>query len=162
MIRVPEVRVVSADGQQLGVMATTVALDMAGESGLDLVEVAPQAKPPVCRLMDYGKYKYETSKKARDAKKRQTVIHVKEVKFRVKTEEHDFQFKLRNIRKFLTSGDKVKVYVMFRGREITHTEFGSDKLTRVSEELKDIATVENRPKLEGRAMTMLLAPAHQK
>ncbi len=139
-------------------MALKDALAEAEKAGLDLVEVAPGADPPVCRIMDYGKYKYQLSKKAREAKKKQTTIHVKEVKFRVKTEEHDFQFKLRNIRKFLSEGDKVKVFVVFRGREITHKELGLKKLERVAEEIKDTGTVEQKPKLEGRSMTMLLGP----
>jgi translation initiation factor IF-3 len=162
MIRVPEVRVVDQEGKQLGVMPTPEALSVAEEAGLDLVEVAATAKPPVCRIMDYGKYKYQMSKKARDAKKKQTVILVKEMKFRVKTEEHDFQFKVRNIKRFLNDGNKVKVFVMFRGREITHTELGRAKLTRVTEELKDMATVEAPPKLEGRNMSMLLSPIQPK
>ena len=140
MIRVPQVRVVDADGEQLGVMETADAIVVAEDKGLDLVEVAATAKPPVCRIMDYGKYKYQMSKKARDAKKKQTVILVKEMKFRVKTDEHDFQFKVRNIKRFLDDGNKVKVILMFRGREITHTELGREKLIRVGEELKDVAT----------------------
>ncbi len=149
-------------GNQLGIMSVKEALAEAEKAGLDLVEVAPGANPPVCRIMDYGKYKYQLSKKAREAKKKQTTIHVKEVKFRVKTEEHDFQFKLRNIKKFLNEGDKVKVFVLFRGREITHKELGLKKLERVAEEIKDIGTVEQKPKLEGRSMTMLLGPLTSK
>jgi len=150
MIRVPQVRVVDAEGNQLGVMPTREALETAENSGLDLVEVAATANPPVCRIMDYGKYKYLASKKAKDAKKKQSVIHIKEVKLRGKTEEHDFQFKLRNARRFLEDGDKVKISIMFRGREITHTELGMGMLKRVQEELKDVATVESPPRLEGR------------
>ncbi len=138
------------------------ALSVSEEAGLDLVEVSANAAPPVCRIMDYGKFKYQQSKKAREAKKKQTVILVKEMKFRVKTEEHDFQFKVRNIRKFINEGNKVKVFIMFRGREITHTELGRNKLTRVAEELKEEATLESPPKLEGRNMTMLLTPIQQK
>ncbi|MBI5467853.1 MAG: translation initiation factor IF-3, partial [Deltaproteobacteria bacterium] len=129
---------------------------------LDLVEVAATANPPVCRIMDYGKYKYQLSKKAKDAKKKQTVVLVKEMKMRGKTEEHDFQFKLRNIRKFLADGNKVKVTIIFRGREITHTELGMGMLKRVAEELKDAAVIESNPRLEGRNMSMLIAPAQQK
>ena len=143
-------------------MTVEQALDVSEEAGLDLVEVAAQAKPPVCRIMDYGKYKYQMSKKAREAKKKQTIVLMKEMKFRVKTEEHDFQFKLRNIKRFLKDGNKVKVLVMFRGREITHTELGAAKLKRVGEELKDEATVDVSPKLEGRNMTMILAPIQPK
>ena len=162
MIRVPQVRVIDADGNQMGVLATRDALTAAETAGLDLVEVAPTATPPVCRIMDYGKFKYQTSKKAKEAKKKQTVISVKEMKLRGKTEEHDFQFKLRNIKRFLEDGDKVKILIMFKGREITHTELGMGMLKRVAEELKDVATIETAPKLEGRSMTMIVAPAPQK
>jgi translation initiation factor IF-3 len=141
MIRVPQVRVVDNEGNQLGVMATKDALAAAEGAGLDLVEVAATANPPVCRIMDYGKYKYQLSKKAKDAKKKQTVVLVKEMKMRGKTEEHDFQFKLRNIRKFLADGNKVKVSIIFRGREITHTELGMGMLKRVAEE-EDAVRVE--------------------
>ncbi len=158
----PQVRVVDADGEQLGIMDTSAAIEVAEDKGLDLVEVAATAKPPVCRIMDYGKYKYQMSKKARDAKKKQTVILVKEMKFRVKTDEHDFQFKVRNIKRFLDDGNKVKVILMFRGREITHTDLGREKLKRVGEELKEIAVIDSHPRLEGRNMTMLLAPIPQK
>lgn len=160
MIRVSEVRVVDTEGEQLGIMPTHEALNVAGDRGLDLVEVAPQAKPPVCRIMDYGKYKYQMSKKARDARKRQTVILLKEVKFKTRTDEHDFQFKLRNIKRFLKDGNKVKVTVMFRGREITHPEIARNILERVVEEIKDEAVIEAKPRLEGRFMTMFAAP-HQ-
>ncbi len=162
MIRAPQVRLVGADGEQIGVMDVRQAMEEAEKVGLDLVEIAPNAKPPVCRTMDYGKYKYQMSKKAHESKKKQTVIHVKEVKFRVKTEEHDFQVKLRNIRKFLSGGDRVKVSLMFRGREVTHPELGRNKLQRVSEEVKDLGTVEQYPKREGRNMTMLISPLQQK
>lgn len=162
MIRVPQVRLVAEDGAQVGVMDTKDALLEAEKAGLDLVEVAPGAKPPVCRIMDYGKYKYLMSKKAHESKKKQTIIHVKEVKLRVKTDEHDFQFKVRNAKKFLSHGDKVKVTLMFRGREITHPELGREKLGRIEEELKELGAVEQRPKLEGRNMTMVIAPIQHK
>ncbi len=162
MIRVPQVRVVDAEGNQLGVMATKDALSAAEAVGLDLVEVAATAVPPVCRIMDYGKYKYQMSKKSKDAKKKQTLVQVKEMKLRGKTEEHDFQFKVRNIRRFLGEGDKVKVTIIFRGREITHTQLGMGMLKRVAEELKDVATIEAQPKLEGRNMSMMIAPIQQK
>jgi len=162
MIRVPEVRVVDDEGAQVGIMSTSEALALAEDRGLDLVEVSPTARPPVCRIMDYGRYKYLMSKKAKEAKKKQTTIHVKEMKFRVKTEEHDFQFKLRNIKRFLAGGDKVKVFVFFRGREITHVSLGRKKLERVAEELKDVATVEVAPKLEGRNMSMMVSPIQPK
>ncbi len=162
MIRVPQVRVIDANGNQLGVMQTKDALSAAEAAGLDLVEIAATATPPVCRIMDYGKYKYQMSKKAKDAKKKQTVIQIKEMKLRGKTEEHDFQFKLRNIKRFLSEGDKVRVFIVFKGREITHTELGMAMLKRVADELKDVATIEAPPKLEGRNMTMLVAPLQQK
>ncbi len=158
----PQVRVIDAEGNQLGVMATKDALASAEGQGLDLVEIAATATPPVCRIMDYGKYKYQLSKKAKDAKKKQTVIQVKEMKLRGKTEEHDFQFKVRNIRRFLGEGDKVKVSIIFKGREITHTELGMSMLKRVAEEIKDIASIEAPPKLEGRNMSMLVAPLQSK
>ncbi|GMR05313.1 MAG: translation initiation factor IF-3 [Thermodesulfobacteriota bacterium] len=162
MIRVAQVRVVDSEGNQLGVMPTREALEIAENAGLDLVEVAATAAPPVCRIMDYGRFKYLASKKAKDAKKKQSTIHVKEVKLRGKTEEHDFQFKLRNARRFLEDGDKVKISIIFRGREITHTELGMGMLKRVQEELKDVAAVESPPRLEGRNMSMLISPSQPK
>ena len=162
MIRASEVRLVAEDGEQLGIQVLKDALEIAAEAGLDLVEVAPTAKPPVCRMMDYGKYKYLMSKKASEAKKKQTVIHVKEIKLRSKTEEHDLKFKLKNIIKFLTAGDKVKVTMVFRGREITHTDLGLERLKRIMEDVKEVGTVEQTPKLEGRSMTMVIAPMAQK
>lgn len=161
MIRVPQVRVIDAEGNQLGVMAVKDALAAAEAIGLDLVEIAATATPPVCRIMDYGKFKYQQSKKTKDAKKKQTVIQVKEMKLRGKTEEHDFQFKLRNIKRFLSEGNKVKVTIVFKGREITHTDLGMGMLNRVVAELKDSAVIEAPPKLEGRAMTMTVAPLQQ-
>lgn len=158
MIRVPQVRVVDPDGKQLGILDLKAALKAAEDAGLDLVEVAPHAAPPVCRIMDYGKHKYLMSKKAHEAKKKQTIIHVKEVKFRCKTEEHDFQFKLKNIIRFLRGGNKVKVSMLFRGREITHTEIGHQMLQRVVEEVREYGSVEQMPRLEGRSMTMIISP----
>lgn len=134
------------------------AMSVAAERGLDLVEVAPEAKPPVCKIMDYGKYKYEQAKRSQVAKKKQTVIQVKEVKFRPKIEEHDFLFKVRNVKKFLDQKNRVKVTIMFRGREFSFTESGYALLGRVIEELGDQIVVEQPPKMEGRAMGMLLAP----
>ncbi len=139
-------------------MPTNEALNIASEAGLDLVEVAPQAKPPVCRIMDYGKYKYQMSKRAREARKKQSVINIKEIKLRPKTDEHDFLFKERNARKFLESGDRVRFFVFFRGREIVHKEIGEKMLSRIAQDLKDVANVEALPRMEGRKMTMLLAP----
>lgn len=162
MIRVPQVRVLDAEGNQLGIMVTREALTAAETIGLDLVEISPTANPPVCRMMDYGKYKYQLSKKAKDAKKKQTVVLVKEMKLRGKTEEHDFQFKLRNVKRFLAEGNKVRVTIPFKGREITHTDLGMGMLRRVVEELKDSAVIEAHPKMEGRVMTMLVAPSQPK
>lgn len=133
---------------------------MAQEQGYDLVEVAPKSTPPVCRIMDYGKYKYEQSKRAKEAKKHQHVTHVKEMKFRPKTEDHDYQFKLKHVISFLESGDKVKATVRFRGREMTHIELGRRILEKIIEDTKDIASVEQQPKLEGRNMTLVVAPRH--
>ncbi len=157
-IRVPEVRLIGADGQQVGVMSLKEALALAAEANLDLVEVAPQANPPVCRVMDYGKYKYQQSKKQQEARRRQTVIQVKEVKVRPKIEEHDMGFKLRNTRRFLGEGDKVKISVIFRGREIAHTDRGYQLLARMAEALADVGVVEQHPKLEGRNLSMIVAP----
>ncbi|MEW5848728.1 MAG: translation initiation factor IF-3, partial [Myxococcota bacterium] len=158
-IRVKEVFVIGADGNKLGVMPTEEALKRAMEEGLDLVEVSPMSRPPVCKIMDYGKYKYDQKKKAGLAKKNQKVIEVKEVKLRPKTDEHDFDFKMDHVRRFLGEGNKAKITIMFRGREITHPEIGRSVLERVVETLKDIAMVESFPRMEGRNMFMVLAPA---
>lgn len=151
-------RVIDPDGAQLGIMSPEEALEKARGLGLDLVEIAPTAKPPVCRIMDYGKYRYEQSKKAREAKKKQTVIQIKEIKLRPKTDEHDFQFKARHVDRFLRSGNKAKITMMFRGREMVHTELGKRLLDRLANVLKDVGQVEQSPKLEGRNMTMVLTP----
>jgi translation initiation factor IF-3 len=155
-IRVREVRVVGADAEQLGVMEVRDAIKKAEELGLDLVEVAPTAKPPVCRIMDFGKYKYELSKKAQESKKRQTTIVVKEVKLRPRTDEHDVDFKLNNIKRFLEEGNKVKVSIMFRGREMAYTSQGRALLDRIVVALDGIAVVEQQPRLEGRNMMLFL------
>jgi len=139
-------------------MPLTEALARAAEAALDLVEVAPQANPPVCRIMDYGKFKYLQSKKVQEARKKQTIIQVKEVKFRPKIEEHDVAFKIKNIRRFLAQKDKTKISLIFRGREIAHPQIGIDLLNRVATELEDIGTVEQPPKIEGRNLTMIIAP----
>jgi len=152
------VRLIDAEGKQLGVMPVREALAHAAEAHLDLVEVAPQAAPPVCRIMDYGKYKYQQSKKMQEARRRQTTIQVKEIKVRPKIEEHDMAFKLRNSRRFLEEGDKVKFAVIFRGREIAHADRGYRILAQVAEALAEVATVEQDPKLEGRSMSMILTP----
>jgi translation initiation factor IF-3 len=156
MIKVKEVRVIAADGEQLGILDTREAIKKAEELGLDLVEVAPTAKPPVCRIMDFGKYKYELAKKAHDSKKHQSVILVKEIKLRPRTDEHDINFKKNNIKRFLEDGNKVKVTVMFRGREMAHTSHGRAVLDRIIGELQNEAAVESPPRMEGRNMTMLL------
>ena len=157
-IRVPEVRLIGADGQQIGIMSIKEALAKATEANLDLVEVAPQANPPVCRVMDYGKFKYQQSKKQQEARRRQTVIQVKEVKVRPKIEEHDMGFKLRHTRRFLGEGDKVKISVIFRGREIAHTSRGYQLLARMAEALADVGVIEQEPKLEGRNLSMIVTP----
>jgi translation initiation factor IF-3 len=159
-IRIKEVRVILPDGTQLGIIPTEEALQKAYSMTLDLVEVAPEARPPVCRIMDYGKFRYEQSKKAREAKKKQTVIELKEIKLRPKTEEHDFLFKARHAEKFLKEGNKAKITMMFRGREMVRMDRGKALLTRFVEALKDVAVVEQAPKVEGRNMTLILAPKH--
>jgi len=156
MIKVKEVRVIDSEGQQLGIMDTREAIKRAEEQGLDLVEVAPTAKPPVCRIMDFGKYKYELAKKAAESRKHQTVIVVKEIKLRPRTDDHDVNFKMNNIRRFLQEGNKVKVTVMFRGREMAHMDYGRAVLERVVNELQNEAVVEQTPRVEGRNMTLLL------
>lgn len=146
------------DGEQLGIMSASDALRMAQDAGLDLVEVAPEATPPVCRVMDFGRYKYQQSKKVAESRKKSSVIEVKEVKFRPKTGEHDYQFKLRNIQKFLAEKNKVKVSLMFRGREIAHADLGKALLDRVLTDIGDLAQAEQMPKIEGRNMIMVLGP----
>ncbi|MGE5143782.1 MAG: translation initiation factor IF-3 [Acidobacteriota bacterium] len=158
MIRISPVRVIADDGAQLGVLAIEEALAAAAERGLDLVEVAPLARPPVVKIMDYGKFKFEQAKAARAAKKKQHVIHLKEVKYRPGIDDHDFDFKTRHAREFLQDGNKVKVTMMYRGRQMAHIELGREVLDRVAAELKDIAKIEQDPRLEGRNMSMVLAP----
>jgi translation initiation factor IF-3 len=158
-IVVPQVRLIGAQNEPLGIVSTMDALRMAGELDVDLVEIAATADPPVCRLMDYGKFKYQEQKKAAEAKAKQKVIEVKEVKFRPGTDDSDYSIKMRNLRRFLAEdGDKGKVTMRFRGREITHQELGMRMLERIRDELADVATVEHMPKLEGRQMVMVLAP----
>ena len=159
-IRIKEVRVISPDGTQLGILPIEQALQTAYSLNLDLVEVAPEARPPVCRIMDYGKFRYEQSKKAREARKKQTIIDLKEIKLRPKTEEHDFQFKARHAERFLKEGNKAKVTMMFRGREVIRMDRGRAVLDRFVEALKEVAVVEQAAKVEGRNMTMILAPKH--
>jgi len=157
-IRVPQVRCIDPDGNQLGILDTREALSKAEDFGLDLVEVQPNAEPPVCKILDYGKYKYEAQKRANEARKKQKTIEVKEIKFRPNIDEHDYQVKMRNMTKFLNGGDKVKVTLRFRGREMAHQELGANVLTRVREETEEFAKVEAMPKMEGRQMVMVLAP----
>ncbi|NIQ97374.1 MAG: translation initiation factor IF-3 [Desulfuromonadales bacterium] len=158
-IRAREVRVIDDAGEQLGIMSLPQALDAAADQGLDLVEVSPNAKPPVCRIMDYGKFKYQQAKKAAEAKKKAVRVELKEVKMRPKTDEHDFQTKVKHARRFLEAGNKVKVTIMFRGREQAHPERGLMQIEKIVEALSDIAQVEARPSKQGRFMTMVLAPA---
>ncbi|SFT87378.1 translation initiation factor IF-3 [Selenomonas sp. GACV-9] len=161
-IHIREVRVTSATGEQLGIMPTREALRMAEEQHLDLVEVAPKAKPPVCRIMDFGKYRYEQQKREKEAKKKQKVISIKEVKLRPNIEQHDFDVKLKNALRFVEEGNKVKVTIMFRGRELSHPELGKEVLSRVAEKLGDSVSIERNAKLEGKNMTMIVAPKVQK
>ena len=161
-IRVPEVRVIGEEGEQLGVMDTREAIRSAREKGLDLVEVAPQAEPPVCRIIDYGKFQYEAKKKANEAKKKQVVITVKEVKFRPGTDVHDYEYRMKHAREWLTDGDKVKATIWFRGREMTHRELGQRILEKLEKDLLDIAEVEARPRMEGNQMFIILAPKRHK
>ena len=157
-IRVREIRVIDDTGQQLGIMAPPQALTIARQKGLDLVEISPTAVPPVCRIMDYGKFRYEEQRKAREARKKQHQIQIKEVKMRPGIEDHDFDFKTRHARRFLEEGNKVKVTMMFRGRQMAHPEIGREVLDRVLKEVSDIAKVEMSPTMEARSMTMVLAP----
>ncbi len=157
-IRAPEVRLIGGDGSMLGVMSSAEAYSKAVQAGLDLVEVNPKAAPPVCRLMDFGKFKYEQKKKENEARKRQTVISVKEIKFRPKTDDHDYDFKMKHIHRFLAEGDKVKVTVRFRGREMAHPEVAKRLLERIVAELKDEAVMEQDSRMEARTMFLLIAP----
>lgn len=157
-IRVSEVRLISSDGDQLGIMPTREALNIADEEGLDLVEVAPNASPPVCRIMDYGKYKYQTSKKEQEARKKGKAFQLKEVKFRPHTDEHDLNYKIKNVKKFLDKKARVKLTVMFRGREYAYQEVGIELLNSIAEVLKEEATIEQEAKKEGRNATMVIVP----
>lgn len=157
-IRVPQVRVIGDDGQQVGVLATREALTLAQSRGLDLVEVSPTARPPVCRIMDYGKFKYEQNRRARKAKKNQHQMQLKEIKIRPKIEDHDYAFKVQHARDFLEGRDKVKVTLTFRGREIAHQDIGYKLIQKLIAELGDVATVESPPRSEGRTLTAVLMP----
>ena len=158
----PEVRLSGPDNEPLGVVTITEALRLAGEADVDLVEISPTAVPPVCRLMDYGKFKYAEQKKAAEAKSKQKVIEIKEIKFRPGTDDGDYNIKVRNIKRFLDEGDKCKITLRFRGREITHQELGLALLARIRDELADLIVVEQFPKLEGRQMVMMIAPGRKK
>jgi translation initiation factor IF-3 len=158
MIREKEVRLIDPEGNQIGIIPLEEAQERAAGFGLDLVEISPNAKPPVCKIMDYGRYKYEQTKKLQEAKKKQSTTQVKEIKVRPKTGDHDLQVKIGHIKRFLGNKDKVKVTVMFRGREITLSELGREVLQRIAEETEELATVEQYPKFEGRTMVMVLAP----
>jgi len=159
---VPEVRLSGVDNEPLGVVSINDALRMAGELDVDLVEIAATATPPVCRLMDYGKFKYQEQKKAAEAKAKQTVIDIKEIKFRPGTDDGDYNIKMRNIKRFLSEGDKCKITLRFRGREITHQDLGMALLNRIRDELGDLIVIEQFPKLEGRQMIMMIAPGRKK
>lgn len=161
-IRAREVRVIGSDGEQLGIMSGREAQQLAYEKHLDLVEIAPTAKPPVCRIMDYGKYRYEQQKREKESRKKQKTFDIKEVKLRPGIEEHDFNVKFKNAVRFLDDGDKVKVTIMFRGRELSHPELGEVLLNKMAAQLKEMAVVERQPKLEGKNMIMIVAPKPSK
>ena len=154
----PEVQVIASDGDNLGVLSTNEAISIAKNQGLDLIEIAPNANPPVCKIMDMGKFKYDAQKKANLAKKKQKIVSLKEIKLRPGTETHDYNFKIKNARKFITKGDKVKFTVKFKGREMQHTDLGKDLMNRIIQETKDVAKVESQPKFEGRQMVMIIQP----
>ncbi|WP_211365237.1 translation initiation factor IF-3 [Pseudoxanthomonas taiwanensis] len=157
-IRVPRVRVIGSDGEMIGVLSRDEALRLAEDEGLDLVEIQPNADPPVCKIMDYGKFRFEQQKRAAEAKKKQKQVEIKELKFRPVTDEGDYQIKLRNIRRFLEDGDKVKINIRFRGREMSHQELGRQMAARIEADLGDDIVIESRPRLEGRQMVMMIAP----
>lgn len=161
-IKCPRVRLIGADGEQVGIVASREALQIAYDADLDLVEISPQAEPPVCRIMDYGKFKFEEAKRQQIAKKKQKQIQVKEVKFRPGTDQGDYQVKLRNLTRFLEGGDKAKITVRFRGREMAHRELGMELLKRIEKDLDELAVVEQFPKMEGRQMVMVMSPRKKK
>ncbi|MCU4654718.1 translation initiation factor IF-3 [Roseibacterium sp. SDUM158016] len=158
-IRAPEIRLIGPEGENLGVLHPAKAMDLAVEAGLDLVEISPNAEPPVCKIMDFGKFKYETQKRESEARKKQKTIEVKEVKFRPNTDIHDYEVKMRNVTRFLEGGDKVKVTLRFRGREMAHQNLGRDLLERVAADVEGLGKVENMPRMEGRQMVMMIGPA---
>jgi translation initiation factor IF-3 len=157
-IRAPEIRLIGAEGENIGVVSPQRGLALAEEAGLDLVEISPNANPPVCKIMDYGRFKYEQQKRESEARKKQKTIDIKEVKFRPNTDKHDYEVKMRNVRRFLENGDKVKVTMRFRGREMAHQQLGRDLLERVASDIEEIGKVESMPKMEGRQMIMMIAP----
>jgi translation initiation factor IF-3 len=157
-IRAPEIRLIGAEGENLGVVTPSQALALAEEAGLDLVEISPNAAPPVCKIMDFGKYKYEVQKREAEARKKQHIIEIKEIKFRPNTDTHDYEVKMRNVMRFLEGGDKVKVTLRFRGREMAHQNIGAELLQRVAADVGEVGKVENMPKMEGRQMIMMIAP----
>ncbi|WP_413782801.1 translation initiation factor IF-3 [Thalassovita sp.] len=157
-IRATEIRLIGADGENVGVVSPQQALDLAEKAGLDLVEISPNATPPVCKIMDFGKFKYEQQKRESEARKKQKIIEVKEIKFRPNTDTHDYEVKMRSVIKFLENGDKVKVTLRFRGREMAHQNLGRELLERVAEDVKEIGKVEHMPKMEGRQMIMMIGP----
>ncbi|MGB3244388.1 MAG: translation initiation factor IF-3 [Sulfitobacter sp.] len=161
-IRSTEIRLIGADGENVGVVTPSRAMEMAEEAGLDLVEISPNASPPVCKIMDFGKFKYETQKREAEARKKQKIIEIKEVKFRPNTDTNDYDVKMRNVFKFLDNGDKVKITLRFRGREMAHQNLGRELLERVAEDTKEVGRVENFPKMEGRQMVMLIGPMPSK
>lgn len=157
-IRADEIRLIGADGENVGIVSPSRALEMAEQAGLDLVEISPNATPPVCKIMDFGKYKYETQKREAEARKKQKIIEVKEIKFRPGTDTHDYDVKMRSVVKFLEGGDKVKITLRFRGREMVHLDLGRQLLERIAEDIKAVGRVENMPKMEGRQMIMMIGP----
>nr|WP_243644997.1 translation initiation factor IF-3 [Rhodovulum euryhalinum] len=157
-IRASEIRLIGADGENIGVVSPERGIELAEAAGLDLVEISPNATPPVCKIMDFGKFKYETQKREAEARKNQKIIEIKEVKFRPNTDTHDYEVKMRNVMRFLESGDKVKITLRFRGREMAHQNLGRDLLERVAEDVKEIGKIENMPRLEGRQMVMMIGP----
>ncbi|HBZ45196.1 MAG TPA: translation initiation factor IF-3 [Maritimibacter sp.] len=157
-IRSPEIRLIGAEGENVGVVTPQRGMELAAQAGLDLVEISPNATPPVCKIMDFGKFKYEQQKRESEARKKQKTIEVKEVKFRPNTDIHDYEVKMKNVVKFLEKGDKVKVTLRFRGREMAHQNLGRELLERVAEDVKEIGKVENMPKMEGRQMIMMIGP----
>ena len=158
-IRAPEIRLIGAEGENLEVVTPERAMELADEAGLDLVEISPNASPPVCKIMDYGKYKYEQQKRESEARKKQKTIEVKEVKFRPNTDTNDYDVKMRNVTRFLEAGDKVKITLRFRGREMAHQNLGRELLERVADDIQELGKIENMPKMEGRQMVMMIGPA---